>query len=188
MLESNDVEAKNEISQCKSVDSCKLTLDLLVTCQGTRWSCHCWWDGSPRKWKGCFQGNIEEIIRDLYCLFSTGKSAMRIGQPNRNFWIHFSESTQKLSKCPLKKLSEPLMNIMTLMKVGWICCSRNKAGIKKNFVLHKMIGIIQNTHLRGYLVIQFKCTLKSFTKYRAVIYNWLISMIMAVFIKCGLGK
>lgn len=43
------VGAKNEKNRCKSVNSHKLKMDLLVSCQGTRGSCQCRWDGSSRK-------------------------------------------------------------------------------------------------------------------------------------------
>lgn len=46
------------------------------------------------------------------------------------------------------------------------CCSRNRAEIKKNFILYIVISIIRNTHLCGYLVILFKYMLESFIKYR----------------------
>lgn len=39
---------------------------------------------APAK-KGCFQGNKKDLGSDLHGLFPAGKSAVRAGQPHRNF-------------------------------------------------------------------------------------------------------
>lgn len=112
------VGVKNEKSQCNSVNSYKLKMDLLGSCLGTRWSCHCWWDGSSRKWKGCFQGNPEELWIIFIALFYR-----EISNENRTTKQKFPNSLPKslqlvLSPPTHKILRELLMNILTLMMVS----------------------------------------------------------------------
>lgn len=112
------VGGKNEKSWCKSVNSCKLKMNLLVFRQGARWSCHCCWDSSSRKRKVCFLGNVKEPWVIFAVSFPPGNR-----QWEQDSQTEISESIfQNLPCCPKclppKKVSseKTLMNILTFNK------------------------------------------------------------------------
>lgn len=110
-------------------------------------------------------------------------------QWEQSYKTEISEFVSKvvLSICPKNSPQrEPIM--MTLVMTSSDCCSRNKAEMKKNFILYIKISIIRNTYLCSYLVILFKYMLESFIKYRwSYCLSLLISMFMAVFFSNVVG-